>query len=130
MYNVETGLKEVLKFLRMCYIHTYNKEMGDVDIADQLRNTYRFDHWMRKRKWWWSIFFWAIGVILVNSYIVYVKLCEEEGVEKKKHYESSRFQKGGGDGMDKSRSLLARGKKWSGTDLLSEEEGSSFSVFQ
>ena len=57
VYNVDTGLKENLRFLRMSYIHIYNHEMGDVDIADQLRNVYRFDHWIRKRKWWWVIFF-------------------------------------------------------------------------
>ena len=37
VYNVDTGAKEPLKFLRMCYIKDYNHQMGDVDIADQLR---------------------------------------------------------------------------------------------
>ena len=41
--------------------------MGDVDVADQQRNNYWFDHWLKKRKWWWSIMFWAIAVILVNA---------------------------------------------------------------
>ena len=53
----------------MCYINDYNHQMGDVDVADQLRKNYRFDHWLRKRKWWWYIMFWDIGVILVNAYI-------------------------------------------------------------
>ena len=70
MYNVDTGSKEPLQFLQMCYINDYNHQMGDVDIADQMRNAYRFDHWLRKRKWWWSIMFWDIGVILVNAYSV------------------------------------------------------------
>ena len=83
VFNVDTGLKESMKFLRLGHIHTYNQEMGDVDIADQYRNVYRFDHWMRKRKWWWAIFFWAIGVILVNAYILYIRLCEEEGIPKR-----------------------------------------------
>ena len=48
--------------------------MGDVDVADQLRNNYWFDHWLRKSKWWWYIMFRAIGVILVNAYIVYVRV--------------------------------------------------------
>ena len=56
--------------------------MGDVDVADQLRNNYWFDHWLRKRKWWWSIMFWAIGVILVNSYIVNRRVNLEAGVSK------------------------------------------------
>lgn len=51
VYNVDTGINEKMKFLRMCYIYTYNHEMGDVDIPDQYQNVYRFDHWMRRRKW-------------------------------------------------------------------------------
>ena len=74
VYNIDTGIKELLKFLRMSFINDYNYGMGDVDIADQLRNSYRFDHWMRKKKWWWSKMFWGIGVILVNAYIVYMKV--------------------------------------------------------
>ena len=56
--------------------------MGDVDVADQLRNNYWFDHWLRKRKWWWYIMFWAIGVILINTYIVYRIVNLEYGVSK------------------------------------------------
>ena len=56
--------------------------MGDVDVADKLRNNYWFDHWLRKRKWWWSIMFWAIGVILVNTYIFYRGVNLEVGVSK------------------------------------------------
>ena len=36
-YNVDTGAKGPLQFLRMCYINDYNHQMGDVDAADQLR---------------------------------------------------------------------------------------------
>lgn len=82
VYNVDTGKKELLNFLLMSYINDYNHGMGDVDIADQLRNNYRFDHWMRKRKWWWSIMFWEIGVILVNAYIVYMKVNLQAGKKK------------------------------------------------
>jgi len=34
VYNIDTGVKEILKFLRMRYIDVYNDEMGDVDITD------------------------------------------------------------------------------------------------
>ena len=57
VYNVDTGKDETLKFLRMCNIDEYNQTMANVDIADQLRGSYRFDHWLRNRKWWWSILF-------------------------------------------------------------------------
>jgi predicted kinase len=33
------------------YKETKYKEMGHVDVSDQLRNYYRFDNYMRKRKW-------------------------------------------------------------------------------
>ena len=80
MYNVDTGTKGPLQFLLMCYINDYNHQMGDVDVADQLRNNNWFDHWLRNCKWWWSIMFWAIGVILVNAYIVYRRVNLEAGV--------------------------------------------------
>ena len=47
------------------------------------RNYYRFDHWLRNRKWWWSIFFWSIGVIIVNSYVLYVKVNLAAGKRRK-----------------------------------------------
>lgn len=56
--------------------------MGDVDIADQLRGSYQFDIWIKNRKWWWSLLFWGLGVILMNAYITYKVFNEEEGVSK------------------------------------------------
>ena len=58
--------------------------MGHVDVSDQLRNYYRFDHWMRKTKWWWSNAFWGIGVLLVNSYVVYDFEMKKNKVPKSK----------------------------------------------
>ena len=83
VYNVDSGEVEVLKFLRMSNINKYNKEMGNVDLADQLRGTYRLDKSVRNRKWWWSIMFWSIGVCLTNAYIMYVKVNMEEYGKKK-----------------------------------------------
>ena len=58
--------------------------MGSVDIADQLRDSYRLDKSIRNRKWWWSIMFWSIGVMLTNAYIIYVKVnVDEYGRDKK-----------------------------------------------
>jgi len=37
-------------FLRLNFIDNYNNNMNGADIADQLRNQYRLDHWMRNRK--------------------------------------------------------------------------------
>ena len=53
-------------------IDFYNHNMGSVDIADQLRNHYRYDtQWHRNRKWWWAIWWWGFQVLLTNSYKVY-----------------------------------------------------------
>jgi hypothetical protein len=82
VYNVDTGETEKMQFLRMNNINEYNDTMGNVDLADQLRGSYRLDHWVRNRKWWWSLFFWGIGVLLTNSYIVYNKVCDEEGLSR------------------------------------------------
>ena len=71
VYCVETEQVEEVKFLHLNINDDYDHDMGNVDIADQLRNYYRFDHWMRKQKWWWSLFFWAFGVLLVNAYVCY-----------------------------------------------------------
>jgi len=49
----------------------YNNGMNNVDIADQLQGTYHLDCWMRKRKWWWSIWMWGFQVLLFNAYVLY-----------------------------------------------------------
>ena len=41
VYNVDTGQVESLEFLQMNNNIAYNKEMENVDIADQLRGNYR-----------------------------------------------------------------------------------------
>ena len=87
VYNVDTDKVEMMRFLRLDINDDYNHKMCNVDIADQLRNYYRFDHWMRKRKWWWSMYFWGIGVLLVNTYISYRELCKQEGVKPISHYD-------------------------------------------
>ena len=63
--------------------------MNGVDLADQLRNYYTPDHWMRKRKWWWSIFIWCVGVVQTNAYLLYKSVHVKAGNEKKmlSHYD-------------------------------------------
>ena len=61
-------------FHRLNVIEFYNYNMGNVDLADQLRNYYRYDtQWHRNRKWWWAVFWWSFQVLLTNSYIMYRK---------------------------------------------------------
>ena len=60
-------------YLRLNIVDEYNKNMNSVDIADQMRGVYRWDTFMRKRKWWWSILFWCLQMLQTNSYIMYRK---------------------------------------------------------
>ena len=74
-------------FFRTNVIDDYNHIMGNVDIADQLRGSYRFDHWMGKPKWWWGMFFWFFQVLMTNSYIAYKKYMEIHDVKPMTHYQ-------------------------------------------
>ena len=42
-FNVETGMVETLRFLKMNTIHEYNNTMDGVDLVDQLPGTYRIE---------------------------------------------------------------------------------------
>ena len=86
VYCVETDQVETLKFLHPNINNDYNHDMGGVDIADQLWNYYQFNHWMRKCKWWWLIFFWALGVLLVNTYVAYKTYMVSIGKQPMSHY--------------------------------------------
>ena len=67
--------------------------MGSVDLADHLRGTYRIDNGVRNRKWWWSILFWSVGVMLTNAYIMYIKINVSDGAEKKNLLSHHDFRK-------------------------------------
>lgn len=85
MFNVDSNKMETLNFLRLNINDSYNDDMGHVDVSDQLREVYKFNSWLRNYKWWWSIMQWGIGVLLVNTYVVYKKVCEEDGVRPMSH---------------------------------------------
>ena len=87
VYDVDTNTNRTLEFLRLNVNDAYNNDMGGVDIVDQLRNYSRYDHWMQKRKWWWSFFFWGLGVLQVNAYVSYRTFCENENIKALSHYE-------------------------------------------
>jgi hypothetical protein len=83
VYCVDTKKLETIRFLRLNINDDYNAGMGHVDVSDQLRNYYRMDHWSRKQKWWWAIYMWGMGVMLVNSYVCYKSYHLENGTAKK-----------------------------------------------
>ena len=73
VYSTKHQRYTTICFHRLNVINFYNYNMGNVDIADQLRNTYRYDtQWHRNRKWWWAIWWWGFQTLLTNSYILYV----------------------------------------------------------
>ena len=67
-------------------IHDYNIGMNAIDLADQIRNTYRWELFMRKRKWWWSIMMWYIQILLANSYILYKKYMKMHDLKAISHF--------------------------------------------
>lgn len=90
VFDKTTQRKRMGKFLRLAINDDYNLNMNNVDIADQLRGSYRPDRWMRKQKWWWSMFFWGHGTLLVNAFIAYKRFMENKGLKPMSHYD---FQK-------------------------------------
>ncbi len=73
--------------MRLSVNDSYNMNMNNVDIADQLRGNYRTDRWMRKLKWWWALFFWGHNTMLVNAYVCYKVFMENNGKTPVSHYE-------------------------------------------
>ena len=71
IFDKSTNTMKDAPFYRLNVINDYNNNMNNVDIADQLRGTYWFDRWMRKTKWWWSMFFWGFQMLLTNLYVTY-----------------------------------------------------------
>ena len=84
VWSAAAGASIMMSHMRLNLIDEYNQFMNSTDIADQLRNTYRPDHWMRNKKWWWAIFIWAIGVARVNAYKIYVEMFDDAKKQKEK----------------------------------------------
>ena len=72
VYDSSTNQMQKIEFLRTTLQDDYNYGMNDVDISDQLRKIYCFNRWLRNRKWWWALFLWGLGVVMVNAYVAYV----------------------------------------------------------
>jgi hypothetical protein len=69
VWNVALQALVSMEFLRLNVNDNYNGEMNDVDISDHLRKIYKFNHWLRNKKWWWAIFLYAMEVLLTNAYL-------------------------------------------------------------
>ena len=51
------------------------------------------DHWVRNKKWWWSLLFWALGSMLTNAYVLYLSVNIAYGIPKKDRLSHHNFQK-------------------------------------
>ena len=58
-------------------IAEYNAHMGGVDLLDNMLAVYRAR--IRKRKWWWCIWTWGLGVMMVNSWRLYNAVLVKRG---------------------------------------------------
>ena len=90
VYHKGENRMVTLPFYRLNVVDEYNNNMNNVDVADQVRGNYRFDKWMRKRKWWWSMFWWSFQMCLTNAYVLYKKYMKMHDIKPMSHYE---FQK-------------------------------------
>ena len=63
-----------MPFFRLNLINDYNILMNAIYLAEQIINTYRWDLFMRKRKWWWSIMMWCLQMLLYLLYKKYIKM--------------------------------------------------------
>lgn len=55
----------------------YNRHMGGVDLLDSLIGRYRIK--IKSKKWYIRIFYHLIDVTVVNSWLLYKKMCKERG---------------------------------------------------
>jgi len=49
-------------------------------------------HWLCFYKWWWSVYIWGLGVLVVNACLVYRDVMEQEGVPTKDWLTHYQFQ--------------------------------------
>ena len=87
VYDKATSTMVDNEFLRLNINDDYNFGMGNVNIADQIRGSYRFDKWSRKFKWWHSIYWWGFQVLMVNLYQCYKTYVNEMKGDPISHYD-------------------------------------------
>ena len=61
--------KKKIPFDKPKIIEMYNKNMGGVDLLDQMNSYYIWEH--RESKWWRSIALWYQETVITNCYIIW-----------------------------------------------------------
>ena len=87
--------REIQKIVEMPFFsinlfHDYNHGLNNVDLSDQVRNLYRGDLFMRKRKWLWLILMWCLKILQDNAYILYIKFMTMNHLNAITHFEFNR----------------------------------------
>ena len=75
-----------MPFFCLNLIQDYNIGMNAIDLSEKIRNTYHWDLFMCKRKWWWSIMMWCLQMLLANSYILYKKYMKKHDLKAISHF--------------------------------------------
>ena len=73
VYEPETEMVHDAHLLRLNVNKSYNDNMNLVDLSDKLRNVYRVDHWMRKYKWWYYIFYFGFMASSLSMHTLLTK---------------------------------------------------------
>ena len=76
-----------MKFLRLNVNDDYNYGMDGADIDEHIRGSYRFENWLRNFKWWHSIFWWGVQLLMMNSYNCYCEYLKVVQETLMNHYE-------------------------------------------
>ena len=92
--NIRVGDKwEKQKVRRPQVFGDYNKNMGGVDLSDQLIG--KFNVLRKVNRWWRTLFFHVIDIAIINSYIMF-RACYEKykitGLQRKKTYNQRNFR--------------------------------------
>lgn len=77
--NVRRWSKESHRYITVSqpkFLHTYNKEMGGVDLHDNGVANYRVR--IRGRKWWWPIWINCLGSAIVNAWKLHIIVAKYE----------------------------------------------------
>ena len=86
LWSKESNRMVEMPFFRLNIIHDYNIGINAIDLEDQVRNTYFWCLFMRKRKWWWSIIMWCLQILLANLYILYKKYMKMHDLKPISHF--------------------------------------------
>ena len=94
---------EFIEIDRPKIVEDYNAHMGGVDLCDMLLETYRVRQ--RTIKYYFHIFYYCIGISIVNSWLLYRRHMEQRNVAKKNVLCLQKFQSQIADSLSRAGKL-------------------------